>query len=69
MGTTDDRGAVDGPAGPALGVFGVMNTDGEWNDSRETLFAGLVLESHKETGETAYLERGIAALKAGFVMM
>lgn len=54
---------------PALGGFGVMNADGEWNDSRETLFAELFLDYAKETGETAYRERGIAALKAGFVMM
>ena len=54
---------------PALGGFGVMNADGEWNDSRETLFAELFLDYAKETGEAAYRERGIAALKAGFVMM
>jgi hypothetical protein len=54
---------------PALGGFGVMNADGEWNDSRETLFAELFLDYHKETGERAYLERGVAALKSGFVMM
>ncbi len=54
---------------PALGGFGVMNADGEWNDSRQTLFAELFLDYAKETGETAYRERGIAALKAGFVMM
>ncbi len=54
---------------PSLGGFGVMNSDGEWNDSRQTLFAELFLEYHKETGETAYFERGVAALKAGFVMM
>ncbi len=54
---------------PALGGFGVMNADGEWNDSRETLFAELFLDYHKETGEQAYLERGVAALKSGFVMM
>ena len=54
---------------PALGGFGVMNSDGEWNDSRETLFAELFLEYGKETGEPAYRERGVAALKAGFVMM
>ena len=29
---------------PALGGFGVMNADGEWNDSRETLFAELFLD-------------------------
>jgi hypothetical protein len=54
---------------PALGGFGVMNADGEWNDSRETLFAELFLDYAKETGETAYFERGVAALQAGFVMM
>jgi hypothetical protein len=54
---------------PALGGFGVMNTDGEWNDSRETLFAELFLDYAKATGEQAYTARGMAALKAGFVMM
>jgi hypothetical protein len=54
---------------PALGGFGVMNADGEWNDSRETLFAELFLDYGRETGEAAYTERGTAALEAGFVMM
>lgn len=54
---------------PALGGFGVMNADGEWNDSRQTLFAELFLDYGRATGETAYTERGLAALKAGFVMM
>ncbi len=54
---------------PALGGFGVMNADGEWNDSRETLFAELFLDYGRATGEQAYTERGLAALKAGFVMM
>ena len=54
---------------PALGGFGVMNADGEWNDSRETLFAELFLDYAKVTGEPAYRERGMVALKAGFVMM
>jgi hypothetical protein len=54
---------------PALGGFGVMNCDGEWNDSRQTLFAELFLEYYKITGEQELFERGIAALKAGFVMM
>ena len=54
---------------PALGGFGVMNADGEWNDSRETLFAELFLDYYRETGKENYLERGIAALKAGFIMM
>jgi hypothetical protein len=54
---------------PALGGFGVMNADGEWNDSRETLFAELFLEYYRETGQADYFERGVAALKSGFVMM
>ncbi len=54
---------------PALGGFGVMNADGEWNDSRQTLFAELFLDYYKETGESALFERGVAALQAGFVMM
>jgi len=54
---------------PALGGFGVMNCDGEWNDSRQTLLAELFLEYYKELGDPRLFERGIAALKAGFVMM
>jgi hypothetical protein len=54
---------------PALGGFGVMNADGEWNDSRETLFAELFIEYGKELDREDYIERGIAALKSGFIMM
>jgi hypothetical protein len=54
---------------PALGGFGVMNADGEWNDSRETLFTELFMDYYRATGEPAYFERGIAALRAGFIMM
>jgi len=54
---------------PALGGFGVMNCDGEWNDSRETLFAELFLDYYRETGNPDYFERGVAALKSGFIMM
>jgi len=53
---------------PALGGFGVMNADGEWNDSRETLFAELFLDFGRLT-EPMYTERGLAALDAGFIMM
>lgn len=54
---------------PALGGFGVMNADGEWNDSRETLFAEVFLEYYRETGDSNYFERGVAAVKSGFIMM
>lgn len=54
---------------PALGGFGVMNFDGEWNDARQSLFAELFLDYYRATGKRTYFERGIAALKASFVMM
>lgn len=54
---------------PALGGFGVMNFDGEWNDSRQCLFAELFMDYYKETGHEPYFERGVAALKSSFVMM
>tara|TARA_R110002050_G_scaffold276965_1_gene422413 strand:- start:1066 stop:3168 length:2103 start_codon:yes stop_codon:yes gene_type:complete len=52
-----------------LGGFGVMNGDGEWNDSRQSLFAELILDYGKLLNRDEYTERGIAALKAAFVMM
>ncbi|MDF2535005.1 MAG: hypothetical protein K0R18_1164 [Bacillales bacterium] len=52
-----------------LGGFGVMNGDGEWNDARQSLFAETIIEYGIELGITEYIERGIAALKASFVMM
>ena len=52
-----------------LGGFGVMNADGEWNDSRQSLFAELILQYGKLLNRTEYRERGFAALRASFVMM
>jgi hypothetical protein len=52
-----------------LGGFGVLNADGEWNDSRESLFAELILQYGKLLNNREYIERGFAALKASFVMM
>lgn len=53
----------------ALGGFGVMNGDGEWNDARQSLFAELILQYGMELGADEYIERGVAALRASFVMM
>ena len=53
----------------ALGGFGVMNGDGEWNDSRQSLFAELIIRYGKELHNNEYVQRGIAAMKASFVMM
>lgn len=53
----------------AIGGFGVMNADAEWNDSRQSLFAGLIVDYGMELGRKEYVERGLAALYASFQMM
>lgn len=52
-----------------LGGFGVMNADGEWNDARQSLFAELIIQYGRELNNPEYIERGLAAMKASFVMM
>ena len=52
-----------------LGGFGVMNADGEWNDSRESLFAEIIVRYGEELGLSEYTQRGLAALRSAFVMM
>jgi len=52
-----------------LGGFGVMNADGEWNDSRESLFAEIILQYGKLLNFPEYKERGVSALRSSFAMM
>jgi hypothetical protein len=52
-----------------FGGFGVMNCDGEWLDSRQNLFAEIIVRFGFELGKTEYLQRGLAALRASYVMM
>jgi hypothetical protein len=52
-----------------LGGFGVMNGDGEWNDSRQSLFAELIVRYGKEFNSDEYEQRGLAALRVSFAMM
>jgi len=47
----------------------VMNADGEWNDSRQSLFAELIVLYGKTLDNEEYIQRGLAALRASFVMM
>ncbi|QJD81911.1 hypothetical protein [Cohnella herbarum] len=54
---------------PALGGFGVMNVDGEWNDARQSLFAELIIRYGQTLGEREYVERGLAAMYASFALM
>ncbi|HZG78139.1 MAG TPA: hypothetical protein VEZ72_19965 [Paenibacillus sp.] len=53
----------------AVGGFGVMNGDAEWNDARQSLFAELIVDYGELLEREEYIERGMAALRAAFVMM
>ncbi len=53
----------------SFGGFGVMNVDAEWNDSRQSLFAELIIQYGKKLKRKDYIQRGIAALEASFVLM
>lgn len=46
-----------------------MNADGEWNDSRQSLFAPLIMQYGKILNDKEYVQRAIAALRASFTMM
>jgi hypothetical protein len=52
-----------------FGGFGAMNTDGEWDDARQSLFALALMEYYRLTGDARYMERGISAVRAAFSMM
>ena len=52
-----------------FGGFGVMNTDAEWDDARQALFALVLMDYYRLTGEDHYMERGISALRASFALM
>lgn len=54
---------------PTLGGFGVMNSDNEWNDARQSLFALTYLDYYSLTGNKTYRNRGLWAMKASFYMM
>ncbi|PYI55583.1 hypothetical protein [Paenibacillus flagellatus] len=54
---------------PVLGGFGVMNSDDEWNDARQSLFALTYIGYYGATGKREYAERGLGAMKASFYMM
>lgn len=52
-----------------FGGFGVMNTDGEWNDTRQAFFSNTYFLAYKLTGDKEYLQRGEAALRAGCALL
>jgi hypothetical protein len=47
-----------------FGGYGVMNTDGEWNDARQAQFADTHLDFYRVTGDKEHLERALAARRA-----
>lgn len=53
----------------ALGGFAVMNGDAEWNDSRQSLFAELIMEYGQALDRPDYVQRAVAAIRASFVLM
>lgn len=53
----------------AFGGFGVMNTDGEWNDARQAQFAETFANYYDITKEPALLERAVAAARASFALV
>jgi hypothetical protein len=42
-----------------LGGFGVLNADGEWNDSRESLFSELIIQYGKLLGKPYSLSKKV----------
>ena len=49
-----------------LGGYTTQNTDGEWCDHRQDYMAVTLMEYYRLTGCAEYMERAIAALRAGF---
>ncbi len=51
-----------------FGGFGCQNIDAELNDARQALFVRTYLDYYMITGNWEYFERGIAALRASWVL-
>lgn len=45
-----------------------QNTDAEWSDARQCYLATLLLDYYNTTGRVDYLERSVAAARAGFAV-
>ena len=51
-----------------LGGTTTQNTDAEWSDARQCYLATLLLDYYDSTGRVDYLERSVAAARAGFAV-
>ncbi len=54
---------------PCFGGFGSMNTDGQWHDASQALFAKTYMDYYSKCGRTEYFKRGVGALRASFALM
>jgi len=52
-----------------FGGFGCQNTDAEWSDTRQALFAITLTDYYLLTKNKIYLQRAISALKASYVLL
>lgn len=52
-----------------FGGFCSQNTDGEWTDGRQCRFVSTFADYYETTGNIQYLERAVAACRAGFTLM
>jgi hypothetical protein len=51
-----------------VGGFTTQNTDAEWSDARESYAAVLLWDYYKETANSEYLERAVAAARSTFAV-
>lgn len=51
-----------------LGGTTTQNTDAEWSDARQGYLAAVLFDYYKATGRFDYLERSVAAARAGFAV-
>jgi hypothetical protein len=54
---------------PVLGGYGVLNSDDEWNDARQSLIALTHMAYYRLTGNKQHLYRSLWAMRASFYMM
>jgi len=54
---------------PCFGGFAAMNTDIHWNASVQAPASKTFFDYYKQTGKSEYFIRGVAALRAAFVLM
>jgi len=51
-----------------LGGFTTQNLDAEWSDTRQSQCENILLDYYRTTGKVEYLERGVAARRAQFLV-